>query len=309
MFSMTRRQFMTYSARLAAMTGLGASAVPKIGLALQSLASGQAPLVWLQGQSCSGCSVSLLNAAHPDPASILMRYISLQFHGTLSTATGDLGMAVLNANIKQGNYLLAVEGSVPAAMPEACVIGAEPYNKLLLRAASATQAVVAVGACAGFGGIPGAENNPTGALSVKEFLNKNQVGKPIIVLPGCPVHPDWLVGTLVHVLKFGVPSLNADGAPLMFYERLVHDQCPRFSDYEREHFARFFSDEGCLFKLGCLGPVTHADCPKRLWNSGTNFCINAGAPCIGCSAKTFAQKASLPFFRKVEQIKDKAAGA
>jgi hydrogenase small subunit len=86
----------------------------------------------------------------------------------------------------------------------------------------------------------------------------------------------------------------------MFYKTLVHDQCPRFSDYEREKFARTFGEPGCLFKLGCIGPNTYADCSVRLWNSGTNFCINAGSPCIGCTTEAFARAADFPFYRKTE---------
>ncbi len=302
----SRRQFMLLSAKLAALLGVSATALPAVARAVQTLASGQAPLLWLQGQSCSGCSVSLLNAVHPDPVALLTRYVSMQFHGTLSTATGELGMTVLNDNIRRGGYLLAVEGAVPAAMPEACVIGGEPFAKQLLRAAAAADAIVTVGACACYGGIPAAENNPTGSQSAREYLQANNIAKPLIAIPGCPVHPDWLVGTLVQVLAFGVPELNADGAPRMFFDRLVHDQCPRFADYERENFAEHFSDRGCLFKLGFLGPVTHADCPTRLWNAGTNFCINAGAPCIGCSSKEFSRSKTLPFYRKSEQAQIKA---
>ncbi len=306
MFSkVTRREFMAIGAKIAVLTGLGTTALPKIVQALQTLSSGQAPVIWLQGQSCSGCSVSLLNAEHPDPATLLTRYISLQFHGTLSTATGHLGMHVLNTNIDKGGYLLAVEGAVPAGMPKACAVGEEPLTTQLLRAAEGATAIVAVGSCAAFGGIPAAENNPTGAMSVPAYLSKNGVAKPVIAVPGCPVHPDWLVGTLVHVLKFGIPALNDNGCPDMFFKRLIHDQCPRFADYERERFAEKFSDDGCFFKLGCLGPVTQADCPTRLWNSGVNFCINAGSPCIGCSSKSFAQQKSLPFFRKVEMAQNK----
>jgi hydrogenase small subunit len=178
------------------------------------------------------------------------------------------------------------------------MIGNEPFTKQVIRAADKATAIIAVGTCAAFGGIPAAENNPTGALSVPDFLKKEGVSKPTISIPGCPVHPDWLVGTLVHVLKFGIPALDDSGRPKMFFSRLVHDQCPRFADYEREKFARKFSDEGCLFKLGCLGPNTHSDCTNRLWNSGTSYCIKAGAPCIGCTSKAFAGKASFPFFRK-----------
>lgn len=298
---------MAIGVKVAALTGLGTTALPQIVQALQTLASGQAPVIWLQGQSCSGCSVSILNADHPDPVTLLTRYIALQFHGTLSTATGQIGMQVLNAGIDKGGYILVVEGAVPAGMPKACVIGHEPFVEQLKRAAKGAVAIVAVGSCASFGGIPAAENNPTGASSVAEYLSNNGVTQPVIAIPGCPVHPDWLVGTLVHVLKFGIPKLNSNGSPVVFFDRLIHDQCPRFADYEREHFAQHFSDKGCFFKLGCLGPVTHADCPTRLWNSGTNFCINAGSPCIGCSSKVFAQKKSLPFFRKVEHAQNQVS--
>jgi hydrogenase small subunit len=170
----------------------------------------------------------------------------------------------------------------------------------VVRAAKGAKAVIAMGTCAVYGGIPAAEGNPTGATSIIWYLKQAGVVKPVIALPGCPPHPDWLVGTLVHVLKFGLPALDGEGRPKMFYSKLVHDQCPRFADYERENFAKTFSDEGCLFKLGCLGPITKADCTLRNWNSGVNSCIKAGAPCIGCTSKEFAAKVTFPFYRKSE---------
>ncbi|MEA3417086.1 MAG: hydrogenase small subunit [Thermodesulfobacteriota bacterium] len=294
----TRRKFLELSTKMAAMMGLGATAIPKIAEAMEQLSAGNAPVLWLQGQSCSGCSVSLLNSEEPGPAQILTGYISLLFHSTISASTGDVSMQVLNSSIDHGGYLLVVEGSVPAGMPEACVVGGELFTKQLLRAARNAKAVIAVGTCATFGGIPAAENNPTGAESVPDFLKKNGISKPLIRIPGCPAHPDWIVGTLVHVLKFGIPQLDKKGRPKMFFSKLIHDQCPRFADYERENFAKTFSEDGCLFMLGCLGPLTHADCTLRLWNSGTNSCIKAGAPCIGCASEDFAASASVPFYRK-----------
>ncbi len=300
---MTRREFLKFGTKLAALMGLGASAVPKIADALEDISAETAPLLWLQGLSCSGCSVSMFNSEDPGPAELLTRYISLAFHSTWSVATGDIGMEVVRRTRDKGGYILVVEGSIPEKMPQACVMGKEPVSKLVLQAAANAKAVIAAGSCASFGGIPAAENNPTGAVSVPEFLKKEGIVKPAIILPGCPVHPDWIVGTLVHLLKFGPPRLDDKGRPLMFYSRLVHDQCPRFSDYERERFAEKFSDSGCLFKLGCLGPNTHADCTVRYWNSGTNSCIPAGGPCIGCASETFAKKASFPFYRKSEKYK------
>ena len=213
MSDITRRKFLELSVKLSVITGLGSMAVPRIAEALGELSAGQAPVLWLQGQSCSGCSVSLLNSDHPDPVTLLTAYISLRFHATLSTSTGDVSMAVINQSIAKGGYFLAVEGSIPTSMPEACMVGHETFEKQVSRAAKNANAVIAVGGCASFGGIPAAENNPTGAQSVPAFLKKEKIDKPVIAIPGCPVHPDWLVGTLVHVLKFGIPGPGRKSPP------------------------------------------------------------------------------------------------
>jgi hydrogenase small subunit len=301
MHNISRREFLSLSVKLAALTGLSASAAPKIAEALEQLASGTAPVLWLQVQSCSGCSVSLLNSVNPGPAEILTRYLSLLFHSTLSTATGETAMAIIDKSIETGGYLLVVEGSIPEKMPEACLMGKEPMARRVAKAAKNARAVIAAGTCAAFGGIPAAENNPTGAVCVPDFLSHENITTPVIRLPGCPVHPDWIVGTLAHVLKFGIPPLDDKQRPKAFFSKLVHEQCPRFRDYEREIFAEKFSDPGCLFKLGCTGTNTFADCTVRYWNAGTNTCIHAGAPCIGCASDQFAANASFPFYRKGER--------
>ena len=300
MSQFSRREFLKMGTGLAAIMGLGPLAAPELARALDKLAAKQAPVLWLQGQSCSGCSVSFLNSAHPDPAEVLTRYISLLFHTTISAATGHTAMEVINKSIDAGGYLLVVEGSIPQKMDKACVVGHEPLSKQVIRAAKAAKAVVALGSCAAFGGIPAAQNNPTGAVDVPTFLANNGLKTPAIRLPGCPAHPDWLVGTLVHVLKFGLPALDNRARPLMFYGRLIHDTCPRFADYERENFAMKFGEPGCLFKLGCQGPITYADCTLRYWNRGANTCIKAGAPCIGCASENFARSADYSFYRKSE---------
>lgn len=285
---------------LAAMMGLEQAMVPDIVNALEKIAGGNVPVLWLQGQSCSGCSVSLLNAEAPGPAQILTHYISLKFHPTLSATTGEACMKVINDTIKRGGHILVVEGSIPIKMEKACLVGGETFAKLVTRAGRTAKAAVAVGTCAAFGGIPAAEGNPTGAVGLSQCFKWAKIPTPVISLPGCPMHPEWFIGTLVHVLKFGLPALDDLGRPKMFFGKLVHDQCPRFAEYERKHFAKYFSDDGCLFELGCMGPITHADCPKRKWNSGTNWCVDAGAPCIGCAMPQFAFKKSFPFYRKNE---------
>lgn len=305
---MTRRSFLEMSMKLAAAMGLTSSAVPQIAEALEQLSERQAPVLWLQALSCSGCSVSLLNSGEPGPAQLLTEYISLRFHSTLSAATGSVAMDIIRKSQEQGGYYLVVEGSIAEGMPESCRMGEEAVSEQVAKAAAKAKAVIAAGSCASFGGIPAAENNPTGAMSVPDFLKGKGISTPVIRLPGCPVHPDWLVGTLVHVLKFNIPALDELGRPTLFFSKLIHDQCPRFADYERERFAKTFSEEGCLFKLGCLGPITKADCTLRQWNAGTNTCIRAGSPCIGCASEKFADTAEFPFFRKGQEANSRKEG-
>lgn len=296
MNSLSRRSFLSLGARFAAAMGLAASAVPALADALAKIARGQAPVLWLQGQSCSGCSISLLNSDPLGADTLLTKYLSLCFHQMLAAATGHVAVQAVEKAIAMGDFVLVVEGAVPVGMPRACVFGEEPFADQLTRAAKRAKAVVTVGTCSSFGGIPAAEHNPTGATDVPGFLKKQGVTAPLVRIPGCPAHPDWTVGTLAHLLAFGVPPLDAQQRPLAFYARVVHEQCPRFADYERENFAAAFGEPGCLFKLGCVGPRTHADCPVRLWNSRTNFCINAGAPCIGCAGADFARRSGFSMY-------------
>jgi hydrogenase small subunit len=305
MNSINRRSFLALSARLSVLMGLSAGAVPRIAEALQELAQGTAPVLWLQGQCCSGCSVSLLDAESLTPYKLLTQYISLGFHQTLSSATGHQAVETVNKIIAQGGYVLIVEGAVPAKMPKACMFGEETFGSQLARAARNAKAVLAVGTCAAFGGIPAAGNNPTGAVSVPVYLKSQGVGTATVLIPGCPFHPDWFVGTVVHLLKFGMPPLDSLGRPMAYFSKSMHDQCPRFADYEREHFARTFAEDGCLFKLGCLGPITKTDCNIRPWNGGTSSCIRAGAPCIGCGEQTFAADPAFPFLTKARAAEGK----
>lgn len=296
----TRREFLKLSAKLTLLMGLGSQAIPKVAEALSDLASGRVKVLWLQAQACSGCSISVIDSEAPGTAELLTRYISLMFHHTLSAASGHLAMDVVKKASDEGGHILVVEGSIPAGMPEACIMGHKPVADIVVDAARSATHVIALGACACFGGIPGAEGNPTGAISVPAFLKNQGISKPTIVVPGCPSHPDWFVGSLVYLTKFGMPPMDHLNRPIMFFGETNHNKCPRFYDYERENFAKQFGDDGCLFQLGCLGVVTHADCTLRDRNAGTNNCIKAGGPCIGCSSEIFALKKNLPFYRKGE---------
>ncbi len=298
---MDRRTFLKDAALLTAGLGLAPMFKPQIADALEELATGRAPILWLQGQSCSGCSVSLLNSESPAPADLLTRYLSLYFHQTLSAATGASALHAIETAIGAGEYVLVVEGAVPVGMPESCVIGEEPFVDLVARAARKAKAVASVGTCASFGGVPAAPPNATGATGVSEVLAQAGISVPVMNLPGCPSHPAWLVGNLVYLLKVGIPELDEHRRPKRTFGQLLHDQCPYFAKYQAKSFAQHLGEDGCLFKLGCQGVVTHADCAMRFWNGGTNWCLGAHAPCLGCAHPEFVRNPGFAFFRLNEK--------
>jgi hydrogenase small subunit len=281
----TRREFLTIAARVAALWGLSPSLVPRLEAAVQALSTGRVPLLWLEGSNCSGCSVSLLNSYPILPVSLLTKHLSLQFHQTLSTIQGQPAVDLVNQTIAAGNYILVVEGAVPVGMPQACRFGGEYFPDHLLRAAQAASHVVAVGSCAAFGGIAAAPNNPIGAVDAISFLQGKGVNKPFIRVPGCPPHPDWMIGTLVHVIQLGIPTLDSDLRPTKFFGKELHEICP-LNDLEE---VKTFGTPGCLKALGCKGESTYADCAARGWNGVAMSCVQSLSPCIGCTSPNFAR--------------------
>ena len=281
----SRREFLAVAGKVAALWGFAQSMVPELAAAVQALSTGRVPVLWLEGSNCSGCSISLLNSYPVLPASLLTKHLSLQFHQTLSTTQGQQAVDVVNQTIASGNYLLVVEGAVPVGIPESCRFGGENFADHLLRAARAASHVVAVGSCASFGGIPAAPNNPTGAVDAISFLQSKGVSKPFIRVPGCPPHPDWMIGTLVHVIQVGVPALDTYLRPKMFFSKKVHDTCPLKGMEE----AKTFGAPGCLEELGCKGESTYADCAARGWNGVAMSCVQSLSPCIGCTSPNFGQ--------------------
>jgi hydrogenase small subunit len=172
-------------------------------------------------------------------------------------------------------------------------------------------AVIALGTCAAFGGIPAAAPNPTGARPVKEFLDSKGISKPLVNIPGCPPHPDWFTGTVAGIILNGLPTaddLDDLLRPKAFYGKLIHENCPRRAYFDEGKFAKNPGDEGCLYGLGCKGPITYADCPLRRWNNGTNWVIGAGAPCNGCTQPEFPD-GTAPFYEKLVDVELPTIGA
>ena len=275
------------------------------------------PVVWLQGAACSGCAVSVLNSFSPTAGPLLLKelapgkHLSLRFLATVMAGAGGACLDVLKdtAAKDKGGYFLVMEGSIQVGGPMYATLGEEgdrevPIAETAAELARGAAAVVALGTCASFGGIPSGDPNPTGACSMAALLKEQGINVPVVNIPGCPPHPDWLTGTLVAVAMYGleavVPSLDDLARPAMFYGKCVHETCPRRADFDAARFARAFGEPGCLYELGCKGPVTFADCPTRMWNTGTNWCVGAGSPCHGCVEPDFPDRLS-PLYEKIDE--------
>ncbi|MDD3653459.1 MAG: hydrogenase small subunit [Desulfotomaculaceae bacterium] len=297
---LTRREFI----KLCMSSTIGASLIsilgPEMEKTLAYAADGKPPVIWLQGASCTGCSISLLNSVDPAIEKVILDVIGLKYHPNISAGAGHHVVEVLEeATAKyRDQFILVVEGGIPTKDKGIYCTIAEKNGKELtmLKAVTtlgeASQAVIAAGNCAAYGGIPAGVPNPTGVVGVDQVVKK----KPVINISLCPMHPDHFLGTVVYVLKYGqIPELDRLGRPKMFYPGPIHDRCSRRSYFDDNKFARHISGEGCLALLGCKGFIAMSDCDKRGWNNNTNWCIKAGAPCQACSEPNFPDECE-PFY-------------
>ena len=249
-------------------------------------------VIWLSFQECTGCTESITRSHSPTLEDLIFDFISLDYHHTLQAVSGDAAEEARHAAIKEhkGKYIVVVDGSVPLKDDGIYSTIAGITNlEMLKETAKDAFAIVSVGTCAAFGGIPHARPNPTGAVPISEIVTD----KPVINISGCPPIPEAMAGTLSYVLSFGkVPDLDHLGRPKAFFGETIHDRCYRRPFYERGLFAESFDDEGarngwCLYELGCKGPVAYNACATLKWNGGASFPIQSGHGCLGCSEPDF----------------------
>ncbi len=299
-----RREFLTYCGEMGVVLGVGSAMGPTI---MQSLSDQQRPsVIWLQLQECTGCVESVLRTESPTIGDLILNKLSLDYQHTLMAAAGHRAEEVLQRTMeeKEGEYLLVVTGSVP--MNDGGVyttVGGRTAHDVLVEAADGAAGVIAVGACAHYGSVQAADPNPTGAVRTDEIVTD----QPVVNIAGCPPIADTVTATLVHYLTFGsMPSLDGEGRPEFAYGARIHDQCPKRANYDAGQFVQEFDDEGarrgwCLYEVGCKGPATFSPCPIFQWNSGTDWPIGAGHPCIGCTEPHFWDSMT-PFYERLPGV-------
>ncbi len=263
-------------------------------------------------------------------------YVTLEWLTTVNAGAGDIMVDHLGAVVTGSKFLLLFDGSIPTGTATnekfALAFDETANNWTGLGAGTSVtcadalrwmfnsgncSAALAIGSCSSWGGIPAAKRQKTGAVSLLDFaaqegFNTTATGTPIVRVPGCPPHPDWIVAPVAHVLlnggvPAGVPSLLVPGY-------LTDDLRPSDVYYESNcnhcrkpdaGFANCLGDDGCLMYLGCKGSSVTADCSSRQKNTfddGTvrnNWCCgntdavptpgvgDARHPCQGCTEEDF----------------------
>jgi len=286
----SRRGFLKFCATTASLMALPPGMAPALADALSK--ARRPSVIWLSFQECTGCTESLTRSFSPTLESLIFNAISLDYHHTLQAASGTAAEEAREQAMKEnyGKYLVVVDGSIPTRHGGVySTIAGKTNIDILKETAKGAAAIVAVGTCASFGGIPYANPNPTGAVPVTSLIDD----KPIINVSGCPPIPVVITGVLAHFLTFGaLPEMDSLHRPLAFFGDSIHDRCYRRPFYDQGLFAKTFDDEGarqgwCLYELGCKGPTTHNACATTKWNQGTSFPIESGHGCLGCSEPGF----------------------
>ena len=292
----SRRDFLKYCGSIAALLGLSEAYVPQIAAAVTKGAKLK-PAVWLHGGACTGCTESVAQADTPDVATIVLELLSLNFSATLSMAQGQDALDAAEAVFEEPGYILIYEGSVMKGFDGNTLrVGGKTGLKELELGAPNAAAIIAVGSCAVDGGFVMARPNPADATGVSMYLEEKGIATPVINLPTCPVNPEWVVAIVVDVLLLGsletgaiLNKLNRFGQPKYIFGQTIHDNCPRRGHFENGAFVSEVGTEEealgyCLYKVGCKGPQTFTNCPIVRWNRRTSWCVESGAPCIGCGS-------------------------
>ncbi len=283
---------------------------------------------WLAGMSCDGCSIAAVGAQNPSVEQLLQGAIPglpkvVLHHPVLDVEAGEKFMAPyrLARDGKLGApYVVIYEGSVAnediaaayggywsAMGMETAADGSRqpvPTAHWLRDMAAGAAAVVAIGTCATWGGVPAAAGNVTGSMGVMDYLGKDflsALGLPVINIPGCSPVGDNFTETIAAVLMFlsGVgplPAFDELGRPAWMFKETVHRGCVRAGNYEEGIFAKNYGDPECLVELGCWGPVVQCNMVSRGAIGHAGGCMNTGGICIGCTMPGFPD-AFAPFYK------------
>lgn len=316
----SRRDFLKWSSLMTTALMLPPVFNKKVAGAAQML--NRIPVVWLNFMECTGCTEAVLRSTYPDIDELILETLSIEYHETLLAASGYQAEECFKEALEKfsGQFVCVIEGAIPMGLGgRYLTIGAEGKTGLEMarEATSKAAMTICIGSCSSFGNLQAAHPNPTNAKGIGAALGISTVN-----ISGCPPNGANFVGTLLHYILFGgLPALDRLGRPLWAYGKRIHDFCERRPHYDAGEFVEEWGDENakkgwCLYKVGCKGPYTYANCSKIRFNQGISWPVMAGHGCIGCSEPDFWDKMApleqpihedniLPPFGGIETTADK----
>ncbi len=201
-------------------------------------------IIWLHFQDCTGCTESLLRTSQPDLGTLIFDLVSLDYHETLMAAAGADAERALKEAIRAnaGKFILVVEGSIPQPpTADYITIAGRPAIEVLREVSRDAAAIITIGSCASWGGIPSADPNPTNATGVETLIRE----RPLVNIPGCPPNPyTFLATVLEYAVRGKLPALDEKRRPKFAFDRTIHDHCPRRAHFDAGEFVEEFGDEG-----------------------------------------------------------------
>ncbi len=285
---------------------------------------------WFAGMSCDGCSVAVTGAQAPSLEDLLLGAHPglprvVLHHPVINLESGPHYLRPHELALKgelDAPYVIILEGSnTDETHPIEtggywAGVGEEPWgpdgqmrtvttDEWIARLAPGAAASLAIGTCATWGGIPSAAGNPTGAMSLMDFLGKDYrsaLGVPVVNVPGCPPIGDNFNETVAAILYFlqgfgPLPEFDDLGRPAWLFGETVHRHCVRGAYYEEGNYAEEFGDPECLVEIGCWGPVVNCNITSRGAINYHGGCMNSGGACIGCTMPGFPDKFT-PFHKR-----------
>jgi len=274
-----------------------------------------ATLLWLQAGACSGNTISLLQAEEPTVVDLLTDFgVELIWHPSLGPELGEAVQGILADLVSERKPLdiFVLEGTVitgPNGTGRMDLFAGRPMIEWIDELTKVASIVVGVGDCAAFGGLPAVPPNPSDSTGLQfhrgeagGYLGKDwvsKIGLPVINIPGCPAHPDWISQVVMAVAtgRAGDLALDEYHRPSTLFTTFTHSGCTRNSFFEYKQSTLEFGQgtrTGCLFyELGCRGPMTHSSCNRILWNRQSSK-TRAGHPCLGCTEPQFPHDDLMP---------------
>jgi hydrogenase small subunit len=257
---------------------------------------------------------------------VVLEIVTIDWAYIVMQSAGDVANQHLAALRGAGGYVLMIDGSIPTAaygkycrvfdMPGDYSEAGKPWNDYIevysdpyqgitrtsftmagatLWLAENAVAVLCLGTCSSWGGIPAAKGAVTQAKSGWEWINKmNGMNKTVANIPGCPPNPDWFIQTvgafLLGLLELDM-TLDHKNRVRLTSTAIYHEQdyvfcedCPRNdkgtgANIEACRRKAGQADGKCLEDVGCNGRLAggahvRPDCPTRMWNKFEDYSNN-----------------------------------